>query len=170
LDDFRNTRAWPPHGFTSESSLEPGEAEDVICSGASTFKGYREEVKHAPPGHYHFFAVMEAEHFHRTDRATAQNDAFKDISLTMTGSEEYPFPWSSLEQPNMAFCFGRTPGTTTLNYYVGKSGSLQQVVQYGATVKPRKIKLFSILDRLRRLERGLEEVSCFLEGRQCMQV
>lgn len=136
--------------------LDPREAEDLIGSGASTFKGYWDEIPHVP-GHYRFFAVMESAHLGRTDRATFQSEAFKDISLTMTGPEDSAFPWFSLEQPSMAYCFGRSPGTTTLNFRVSKSGTTHPPMQYASHARPRKIKLLVILERLRMLETGLEE-------------
>ena len=135
----------------------PLEAEKLIAGGASTFSGFSEEVTHSP-GQYRFFAIMESEGNARTDRASFQVSAFKDITLTMTGPADGAFPWASLEQPCMASSFGKSPGTTTLTYYISKSGSLQSAVQYGSKAKARKMKLIAILERLRELElQGLEE-------------
>ncbi len=157
-DLTRASRRWPPRGVTTDSSLAPQEAEDLVGAGASTFKGYCDQLPNAQRhGHHRFYAVLEHEHHGRTDRATFRNDAFADISLAVTGARDSPFPWMSLEQPSMASCFGKAPGTTTLNFWVGKSGSLEQVVLYAADARPRKIKMLAILDRLRHLEAGLEE-------------
>ncbi|KAK3060038.1 hypothetical protein LTS18_009484, partial [Coniosporium uncinatum] len=147
---------WPPHGFTPQSSLNQIEAEEYICAGASTFKGYRDAVPHAP-GKYRFYAVMEAEHTHRTDRAALTNSAFKDCSLTVTGPGNEAFPWVALEQPCMAYAFGMSPATTTLNFFVGKSGCLSTELHYASNARPKKIKLIAILERLRTLETGLED-------------
>jgi hypothetical protein len=137
--------------------LDQHEAEDLICKGASTFTGFQEEVTHTP-GHYRLFAIMESEANDRTDRALFQESAFEDITLTVTGPADSAFPWSSLEQPCMRYCFGKSPGTTTLTYYVGKSGSLAPAVHYASSQKPRKMKLIAILERLRDLELlGLDE-------------
>ncbi|KAH0565744.1 hypothetical protein GP486_000867 [Trichoglossum hirsutum] len=57
----------------------------------------------------------------------------------------------------MAFCFGTDPGTVTLNHWVSCSGSTHAVVKIGSESRPRRISLLGILDRLRRLEDGLEE-------------
>jgi hypothetical protein len=153
----RRSKFWPPAGYTRDSTLDQREAGDMICKGASAFTGFREEVTHAS-GHYRLFAVMESEANDRTDRATFQEPAFEDISLSLTGPADSAFPWVSLEQPCMRYCFGKSPGTTTLTYYVGKSGSLTSSVHYASRQKPRKMKLIAILERLRDLELlGLEE-------------
>ncbi|KAF2421187.1 hypothetical protein EJ08DRAFT_672978 [Tothia fuscella] len=147
----RRSRFWPPEGYGKRATLGQREAEDLICKGASTFTGFREEVTHAP-GHYKLFAIMESESSDRTDKATFQDAAFEDISLTvMTGIGESSMPWVSLDQPCMRYAFGRSPGTTTLTFYIGKSGSLAPTVHYGSKAKPRKMKLIAILERLRDL-------------------
>ncbi|KAJ9665362.1 hypothetical protein H2201_004439 [Coniosporium apollinis] len=157
LKEFRKTRLWPPRGYSADDTLNSREAEDLICAGASTFKGYSDEVKNVPPGHFRFYAVMEAEHCARTDRAPFQDNAFMDISFNATASAENAFPWLSLEQPCMAYCFGKRPGTTTLSFKTSKSGTLGPLLEYESTAKPRRIKLLTILDRLRHLETGIEE-------------
>ncbi|KAF1814438.1 hypothetical protein P152DRAFT_432374 [Eremomyces bilateralis CBS 781.70] len=149
--------SWPPPGYGYDSILSPRDADDLICNGASTFKGYYDEIPNAPPGSRRFFAVMESEHYQRTDRAETNADAFRDISLTVTGPDDSAFPWMSLEQPCMTYCFGKYPGTTTLNYYVSGYGCTNPTVKVQGPVKPKKMKLISILDRLTKLELGLEE-------------
>ncbi|KAF2261642.1 hypothetical protein CC78DRAFT_469879 [Lojkania enalia] len=157
LEDFRKSRRWPPTGYRSSDCLSSQDAEDVICAGASTFKGYADEIPNAPEGYNRFYAVMDSEHQCRTDRATFLKDSYKDISLNMTGPSDSQFPWLSLEQPCMAYAFGKSAGTTTLNYWVGKSGSSNPPTKFAGTSKPRKLKLLQILDRLQQLENGLEE-------------
>ena len=98
LEEFRNRRQWPPRGLTRDSVLTPREAEDLVVSGASTFKGYWDEIRNAP-GYHRFFVVMESEHYRRTDAAAFQAEAFRDISLSITGSADSAFPWMALEQP-----------------------------------------------------------------------
>lgn len=157
LEDFRRSRRWPPKGYRLEDALEPAEAEDLICAGASTFKGYRDAIPNAPEGYNRFYAVMEAEHQSRTDRASFQQQAYRDISLNMTGTQDNQFPWLSHEYPCMAYAFGKSAGTTTLNYWVSKSGTSHAPVKFAGDAQPRKIKLLQILDRLQRLENGLNE-------------
>jgi hypothetical protein len=81
------------------------------------------------------------------------------MSLNMTGAADIQFPWLSLEQPCMAYAFGKSAGTTTLNYWVGKSGTGNPPAKLAGTAKPRKLKLLHILDRLQQLENGLGDVS-----------
>ncbi|EMD59282.1 hypothetical protein COCSADRAFT_41149 [Bipolaris sorokiniana ND90Pr] len=157
LEDFRKSRRWPPKGYRSEDALDPAEADDLICAGASTFKGYRDAIANAPDGYNRFYAVLEAEHQSRTDRAHFQQQAYRDISLNMTGTRDDQFPWSSHEYPCMAYAFGKSAGTTTLNYWVSKSGTSHAPIKFAGDAQPRKIKLLQILDRLQKLESGLNE-------------
>ncbi|KAL6708306.1 hypothetical protein ACN47E_003230 [Coniothyrium glycines] len=157
LEEFRSSRRWPPSGYRQDDELKPEDAEDLISAGASTFKGYSDEINNAPAGYDRFYAVMDAEHQSRTDRATFQQQAYKAMSSNMTGSSENEFPWTSLEQPCMAYAFGKSAGTTTLNFWVGKSGTTNLPTKLAGDVKPRKISLLRILDRLQKLESGLDE-------------
>jgi hypothetical protein len=156
LQDFRNSRRWPPTGSRYDDVLSPEQADDLICAGASTFKGYWDAIPNAP-GYNRFYAVMESEHLSRTDRAPFQQPAYREVSLNMTGATDSQFPWLSQEQPCMAYAFGKSAGTTTLNYWISKSGSSNPPTQFSSDVKPRKMKLLQILDRLQKLESGLDE-------------
>lgn len=157
LEDFRRSRRWPPTGYRQDDALDAKSAEDLICAGSSTFKGYHDEIPNTPPGYDRFYAVMDSEHQSRTDRGPVQADAYRYMSLNMTGATESQFPWLSLEQPCMAYAYGKSAGTTTLNYYVSKSGSSHPPIKPTGEIKPRKIKFLQILDRLQHLEAGLEE-------------
>ncbi|ORY18007.1 hypothetical protein BCR34DRAFT_583273 [Clohesyomyces aquaticus] len=157
LEEFRSSRKWPPQGYRVDDALSSQVAEDVVCAGASTFKGYADEIPNAPPGNDRFYAVMDSAHPSRTDRASFQHHRFKDISLNMTGPSDSQFPWLSLDQPCMAYAFGKSAGTTTLNYWVSKSGSSNPPLKFASDAKPRKLKLLQILERLAQLEKGLEE-------------
>ena len=150
-------RPWPPRRHGLRSVMTPEEAEEAICPGASTFKGDYDPVPHMESVSYRYFAVMKSEHYGRTDRAVWHNEAFRQISYSLTGPSDSPFPWMSLEQPSMESCFGRRPGTSTLNYIVGASGCVESPIIYGTDVRPKKIKLMAILERLRQLEAGLDE-------------
>lgn len=150
---FKRSRAWPPRGFDKSSLLSPPEAEDLIAHGASSFRGLIDESPHAP-GTYRFFAVMDTESDFRSDRAHFQDESFAAITLPITGQADAKFPWCSLEQPCMGYAFGRSPGTTTLTYYVGQFGTTKSPLKYASKARPRKMKLIDILDRLRDLEVG----------------
>ena len=157
LENFRRTRAWPPEGYSLSSRLDPQEAEDVICAGASTFKGYVQPIPNAP-GSNRFFATMQFESSSRTDRAVSYDaDAFKDISLTQVGRADEAYPWVSLEHPSMAYAFGKYPGTMTLAYFVGKASDTPKI-RFSTQERPRKVTFMDVLNRLKRLEeQGIEE-------------
>jgi hypothetical protein len=157
LEDFRHSRRWPPSGYRQGDALDPREAEELICAGTSMFRGYCDPIPNTPEGYDRFFAVMDSEHQSRTDRGPVQADAYRYSSLNLTGASESEFSWLSLEQPCMAYAHGKSAGTTTLNYYVSKSGSSHPPVKPTGEIKPRKIKFLQILDRLQHLEAGLEE-------------
>jgi len=57
----------------------------------------------------------------------------------------------------MAYAFGKSAGTTTLNHWASKSSSIPPKVERTGTALPRKMKLLQILDRLQHLEAGLGE-------------
>jgi hypothetical protein len=76
-------------------------------------------------------------------------------------------PRGSLEYPNMLYAFGRSPGTTSLTWYMGMRGQPRTPVDFkrGSEAKKRKLKLITILERLNELtQEGLREV-CLLESR-----
>ncbi|KAI9716530.1 MAG: hypothetical protein M1812_005261 [Candelaria pacifica] len=148
---------WPPRGLTLASELYPQDAEDLIRPGATIYRGYCDEVPHSPRGTYRFYTMLGSEYDKATDRADFQCKAFKDMSLSLTGATDTRLPWLSLEQPNMAFCFGARPGTVTLNFWAGSSGNTLRIIDVDTKVKPRQIDLLDILQRLRHLEGGLEE-------------
>jgi hypothetical protein len=158
LETFRRTREWPPQGYSIHSRLSAQEAEDVICAGASTFKGFVEPVPNAP-GCNKLYATMQFESAYRTDRMAAYDaDAFRDISLThQIGCADEASPWCTLEHPSMAFAFGKYPGTMTLAYFVGQ-GSDIPAVRFETRERPRNVTFVDVLMRLKMLEEmGLEE-------------
>ncbi len=157
LEEFRGLRQWPPRGYRQDDTIDAKQAESLICTGTSTFKGYGDAIHNAPAGYNRFYVVMREEHQSRTDRAPFQNDAYRAISLNSTGNAESQFPWLSLEQPCMAYAFGKSAGTTTLNYWASKSGNKPPPSVRDSEAIPRKMKLLQILDRLQGLEGGLNE-------------
>ena len=68
-------------------------------------------------------------------------------------------PWDTLEQPSYAFCFGRRPGTITLNRWTGLSDKLPPVIALrDSGVRPREVNLAQICQRLRDIQlNGLGE-------------
>lgn len=121
------------------------------------FRGHATAIHNAPAGYKRFYATVEGEYQGKTDRASFQNDAYRAISLDLLGASEDRLPWSSLEQPCMAYAFGKSAGTTTLNFWASKSSNNPPKIERTSTAVPRKMKLLQILDRLQSLEGGLEE-------------
>jgi hypothetical protein len=158
-DSPRRSRRWPPSGYGSDDAVSEQLAKELICTGTCNFQGYVDQVPNAPPGYSRFYAVMTDEHKSRTDRATFQDWAYRDISLDLMGLSDTQFPWHALEQPCMTYAFGRSAGTTTLNCWISNSSSTPPPTKPTGDAKPRKMKLLQILDRLQRLEDGLEDVS-----------
>ena len=68
-------------------------------------------------------------------------------------------PWDTLEQPSYAFCFGRRPGTITLNHWAGLSGALPPTIALrDSGFRPREVNLTQICQRLRDIQQnGLDE-------------
>mgnify|MGYP004507632377 CR=1 FL=1 len=157
LEESRGSRQWPPRGYRHVDALDARQAEELIRAGTSMFKGYADAIHSAPAGYNRFYAVVDGEHQGRPDRAPFHKDAYKAISLGLVGASENQFPWSALEQPCMAYAFGKSAGTTTLNSWASKSSSTPPKRERTGTAVPRKLKLLQILDRLQSLEGGLEE-------------
>lgn len=157
LDEFRALRRWPPRGYRQDHTLEAREAEDLICAGTPTFMGYADAISNAPRGYARFCAVVDDEHQGRTDRASFQKEAYKAVTLDLVATSENQSPRLSLEQPCLAYAFGKSAGTTTLNYWASKSSNVPPKIERTGTAVPRKMKLLQILDRLQSLEGGLED-------------
>ena len=158
-DGPRRSRRWPPSGYSAEDVVDQQLAKELIRTGTCNFQGYIDQVPNAPAGYSRFYAVMTDEHKSRTDRATFQDWAYRDISLDLMGLSDTQFPWHALEQPCMTYAFGRSAGTTTLKCWISKSSSTPPPTKHASEAKPRKMKLLQSLDRLQRLEDGLEDVS-----------
>jgi hypothetical protein len=97
-----------------------------------------------------------------TDVAPWQDEALREVSLGFMGARVGMEADGSLEYPNMLYAFGKSPGTTTLAWYVGMKGMLNTPLDFARTgeARKRKMKLITILERLNELtQRGLEEVS-----------
>lgn len=157
FEEHRGSRIWPPRGYRQDDSLDARQAEELICAGTCTFQGHAYKSHNAPAGYSRFYAVLDGEHPGRTDRAPFQTSAYRDTSLDLVGTSENQSPWASLEQPNMAYAFGKSAGTATLNHWTSKSSVVPPKIERTGTAVPRKMKLLQILDRLQHLETGLGE-------------
>lgn len=99
------------------------------------------------------------------DKANIPDPALKEVSLSFMSPEEGWIPEMSLDYPNMLYAYGRSPGTTTLNFFVGNRGELRTPLDFkDSRVKKRKMKLIHILERLGQIEEeGLSDVRIIWE-------
>ncbi|TVY85391.1 hypothetical protein LSUE1_G000233 [Lachnellula suecica] len=148
---------WPPVGFASEASLSQGKAMELIASGVPVFKGCRRPVPNFPEA-YNLYATCEGSRSAGSDRATPFNAVFNARSFRLRDSDLAQHPWETLEQPSMSFCYGTRPGTITLNHWVTSFGKPNPAMEFvEPDVKPREVKLSTILERLIYLQGGFEE-------------
>lgn len=93
------------------------------------------------------------------DGAEPYNAAFTAMSFRLRGGPGSTlYPWETLEQPSLSFCYGYRPGTITLNHWVSLSGKPNPRIELrDPDVKPREVELSTILQRLIDLQGGFEE-------------
>lgn len=82
---------------------------------------------------------------------------FQGFSLVLGHHPDPSRPWETLEQPSMTLCFGRIPGSITINQYVGSEGDFSEDTHGAASVSCREMKTRDVLDRLDCLQHGLED-------------
>lgn len=139
------------------------EAIDIIANGALEFQGKSQELPFTEDRAHRFYADIflgiDSDRI-ADDKAPICDPSLKNISLTFRSSEEGWHTDKSLEYPNMLYAYGRSPGTTTLNWFVGMRGDLRTPLDFkDSRVKKRKMKLIHILERLGQIETGsLDEV------------
>lgn len=131
---------------------------ELITSGVPVFKGHRREIPHASDEYYTLYVTCEGNGGVGSDQGEPYNAAFSLASFRLQGPGPAIYPWETLEQPSMEFCYGTRPGTITLNHWVSLSGKPNpQFELRDPGVKPRDVDLSTILERLIYLEGGFEE-------------
>lgn len=131
---------------------------EFICTGVPVFKGHRRAIPHAGDEYVRFYATCEGNGHAGSDVAEPAYEPFDAASLRLQGDGMATFPWDTIEQPSMAFCYGTMPGTVALNHWVGLSGNPSPVMELrDMGVQPREVDLSVILERLIYLENGFEE-------------
>ncbi|KAL2149624.1 hypothetical protein VTH82DRAFT_8276 [Thermothelomyces myriococcoides] len=149
---------WPPSGMSSNEELNLGPAIQLISRGVPAFKGHKRAIPHAGDEFYALFATVAGNRDDETDAANLHDSMTQLMTLRLAQSGPATYPWETLEQPSYAFCFGKRPGTITLNHWVSRASVIppfKQMVNPG--VAPREIDLESIFERLRELDHGLED-------------
>ncbi|KAL2265684.1 hypothetical protein VTJ83DRAFT_6784 [Remersonia thermophila] len=149
---------WPPSGMSSREELNLGPAMQLISRGVPAFKGHRRAIPHASDSYYALFATIAGNRGDETDAANQHDSMIQLMTLRLSESGPATYPWETLEQPSYAFCYGKRPGTVTLNHWVSMASSLPPSIGLrDAGVAPREISLEDIFVRLKELDRGLED-------------
>ncbi|KAK3683636.1 hypothetical protein B0T22DRAFT_255277 [Podospora appendiculata] len=149
---------WPPAGMSSREELPLGAAMRLIARGVPAFRGHKRPIPHASDHYYMLFATAAGNKGDETDAANQHDSMTQLMTLRILGSGPATSPWETLEQPSLAFCFGRRPGTITLNHWTSLASALPPAIALrDPGVMPREIDLEGIFARLKELERGLEE-------------
>lgn len=149
---------WPPSGMSSSEELNLGRAMQLISRGVPAFKGYKRPIPHASDHYYALFATVAGNRGEETDAVNQHDSMTQLMTLRLVDSGPATYPWDTLEQPSHSFCFGKRPGTITLNHWASLASVLPpSIALRDSGVAPREIDLESILARLKDLERGLED-------------
>ncbi|CAG8953769.1 hypothetical protein HYFRA_00006660 [Hymenoscyphus fraxineus] len=149
---------WPPDGLAPNGNMSQGKAMELIANGVPVFKGVRRPIPHASDEYYSLYATCEGNGRAGNDRATPFHAAYTAWSFRLQGPDPPLYPWETLEQPSLSFCYGTRPGTRTLNHWVGLSGNPSPPIELREpNMRPREAELKTILERLIYLEGGFEE-------------
>ncbi|KAK3387660.1 hypothetical protein B0H63DRAFT_162846 [Podospora didyma] len=149
---------WPPSGMSSREELDLGHAMQLISRGVPAFKGHNKPIPHVSDNFYSLFVTAAGNRGDETDAANHHDTMTKLMTLRILGSGPAIYPWETLEQPSYSFCFGKRPGTITLNHWASLASALPPTIALrDPGVAPREIDLDRIFERLRELERGLED-------------
>lgn len=155
---YQRLTEWPPRGYGREANLSQGKAMEFICTGVPVFKGHKRGIPHAGDEYFRFYATCEGNGHAGSDVAQPAYEPFNAASLRLQGVGLAKYPWDTVEQPSMAFCYGTMPGSVTLNHWVGMSGNPSPTMELrDMGVQPREVELSVILERLIYLENGFEE-------------
>ncbi|KAK0613860.1 hypothetical protein B0T14DRAFT_288382 [Immersiella caudata] len=149
---------WPPSGMSTREELTLGPAMQLISRGVPAFKGYKRPIPHASDHYYALFATAAGNHGDETDAANQHSSMTQLMTLRLVGSWPATYPWETLEQPSFSFCFGRRPGTITLNHWASMASVVPPSISLrDPGILPREMDLEGVLERLKELERGLED-------------
>jgi hypothetical protein len=148
---------WPPRGCTSEDELSEQQAKASITTGVPIYSGYRVPIAHASEDYFALYATCQGVSG-GDDCAKFYKPAFSAMTFKTFGPGIAKWPWETLEQPSLAFCYGVLPGTVTLNYWTSLSSRLKPTVALrDPGVRPREVDLSTIINRLIYLETDFEE-------------
>lgn len=144
--------------MSSREDLSLGQAMELISRGVPAFRGYKRPIPHASDQYYALFASAAGNKGEDTDVAN-QHDAMTQLmTLRLLGPGPAVYPWETLEQPSYAFFYGYRPGTITINQWAALSSVVPlSIALRDPGVAPREVELDQVLERIKELERGLED-------------
>ena len=149
---------WPPEGVDIRFKLSLEDAETLIGEGAAFFQGFAFQTLNVPFRHYRFYAFAGIRDGQQSLEALLKPFPLsRTMSLVLGQESESPMPWETLEQPSKTMCFGSSPGTITMNYWVGLAMRRLPPSETVSNILVRPLELVTILDRLEFLEGGLDQ-------------
>ncbi|TQS34397.1 hypothetical protein Golomagni_05222 [Golovinomyces magnicellulatus] len=147
----RPLNSWPPTGLEISQDLLPEKANELIATGAPIFSGYRLPVTLAGKEYYHLFATYSGNDDPESDGRF--DKVMESASMRLQGSSFPMYPWETLEQPSMAFCYGSRAGTIRLNHWVNQSSRIDRKRRkFDMEARARDLSLSSIIERLKNFE------------------
>ena len=123
----------------------------------------RAGIPHAPDNYYALYATTTT-----AQSGRPANDDAVDLHARHGGADDDAaagpgraarLPWETLEQPSLAFAYGRIPGTVTLNHWLSLSSAMPHAIPLRDPGTPalRDVDLERIFRRLKEIEMGGEE-------------
>ncbi|KAL9597775.1 MAG: hypothetical protein Q9179_004147 [Wetmoreana sp. 5 TL-2023] len=156
---------WPPIGLTKHSTLSHDEAVTCVTEGAVCFHAVVKPANHAMEHHLHVYPSLSMVGGIQILEASPDTTAAGRMSFSLNGDVENTEAWDTLEQPSMTLCFGKFPGTMTLNRYIGNLNRPAASFERTAKAMLRKIDLSQILGRLKTLQ-DARDVPFEITGRE----
>ncbi|KAL8992910.1 MAG: hypothetical protein Q9169_006743, partial [Polycauliona sp. 2 TL-2023] len=148
----------PPRPFTTYSVPDSDETLNRVTDGALIFSSAPRTVFRARENTDRLFALLSLGNDGPVLEESSPAALLAD-SMTFSLNEdlEEPVPWSTLEEPSMAHCFGRFAGTMTLSRYVSELyPPMRSFEEPFPFFRLKKIHLSAIFERLQSLQ-DLEE-------------
>lgn len=144
--------------MSSKEELTLGHAMELISRGVPAFRGHRRAIPHASDHYYALYATAAGNKGEDTDAANQHDTMTRLMTLRLYGAGHALYPWETLEQPSYSFYFGNRPGTITLNQWAALFSVVPpSIALRDSGVLPREVELDKILERIKELERGLED-------------
>ncbi|RKF60434.1 putative vtc domain-containing protein [Erysiphe neolycopersici] len=140
-------KPWPPIGYYESQSLSPPKAKKLISNGAPLFYGHKLPTSLFGKENYHLFATILVNGIQNSDGR--EDKTLEAASFRLHGSGVPKYPWETLEQPSMAFCYGSKPGTIRLNHWANmKSRPDRSTRDFNMDARPRDMAISVIIERL----------------------